>query len=161
MSHRSKPGGHAPDQRSGCVALVIARRQIRQINHIHRKALRLDADDPIVIFRRHRNHIEVDARRQNTPVLMIRVIPAHLGASRRAEQADLTARAEQCFKLQRRIFIARALLLRFFAVKIAKRLIKCAAVNPCHRLDRIHLLTSHLLDASAGCHVQNFLFPIA
>ena len=93
-------GGHAADQGSGVLLLLLLR---DQVGHVHivdlLKAQGLDADDVLLVGGNDRYNVQVDGARQHHAVVVVGVVAADLGAAGGGVEAHGAPGAKLVLKL--------------------------------------------------------------
>ena len=120
VAERGKARADAADQRGGPLLFLFLHGEVRRIDRIHRITGGFQADHAVVGLFHCGDHIEVDRGGQHLAVVVVGVVAADLGAARRAEIFERIRRAEFLGKGRIQSGIARALCLRFRAVKRLK-----------------------------------------
>ena len=110
VAQLGEPGSDAPDERAGPSLLLRPRLQLVDPYLIPRVALRLDADDPVIIRGGNADHIQIDARREHPPALMVGVVAADLRAPGGGKDAVIPSLPEELLEAADGLGIARALL---------------------------------------------------
>ena len=144
------PRAHAAQQ-GGRMPLLLRRHDgIGHVNHVRVIAFAVDTGRVVVALGRHGDRVQIDARRQHAAALVVGVVAAHLGASRRAEYIQIAPRAEPFLKPVYRFL---------HAGNVRFRLLLGAGVNMCESLTGIVAPQSGAqLVCLHGPFLPNFLF---